>query len=236
MYILYMCLEFHEGWGREQIATSTLHILLPFGSATKATANHRLAHGNRSSTDMSTNPPALGNSNTSTDARDALIIGAAVIALLVFLVALRFFCNLFLDITLLGEPERARRSLSEVFRCLCPWWHVRTQPEADTTSNDIRNNSPTEQPALILKSKILTRADIEEQKSHQVECEEGESTTSQSLMCSICLHELHAGDFVFVGDCRHVFHQNCMQQWVESRGRDCPNCRSEIVPPQLDET
>lgn len=184
-------------------------------------------------------------------AREALIIGASLMAMLVFFAVLRFSCNIFLDVFILDEMERARRTIREAFRSLCPWWHVRTNPSGGQA---IASNSTTPlergglvdstdaRPAVTLTSKILTRADLIQHKSrgfrggyrgttnpvqpqqHDV----GSSLSSYSIMCSICLHELHEGDHAYVGNCNHIFHKDCMVQWVESKGRDCPNCRCEL--------
>ena len=175
--------------------------------------------------------------------REAFIIGAAIMALLVFLAALRFCCNCFIDIVILDKVEAVRRSVAEAFRWAFPRWHVRTQPAAiATTSVELSNGNQGSSSPIILTSKILTKADLQERKvtakhkrpNTNTHADDLESVSSHTLMCSICLRELHEGDCAYIGPCYHIFHKECMFQWVESSGRDCPNCRSEIIPSPID--
>ncbi|EJK76528.1 hypothetical protein THAOC_01705 [Thalassiosira oceanica] len=50
--------------------------------------------------------------------------------------------------------------------------------------------------------------------------------------CAICFTEYDVGDvIVYSKHCRHVFHQECMLEWL-SRGNDnCPTCRSTFYVP-----
>lgn len=188
---------------------------------------------------MSSNSsPLQGTNNDDMGTREALIIGAAIIAMLVFLAMLRFCCNIFIDIIILENVEAARRSIAEAVRWAFPRWHVRTQPTSSTTTTSVQvTNSAGQSTAAptALTSKILTKADLQVQerktaKHKKRHGDELESVSSHTLMCSICLHELQEGDSAYIGPCEHIFHEDCMAQWVESRGRDCPNCRSEIIP------
>lgn len=174
--------------------------------------------------------------------REALIIGAASMAMMIFLIMLRLACNSCIDLFLLG----GMRNVAEAFRTLFPAWHVRTNPEQATQSRTTTGAASTSSSRIALDTKILTKTDLLEHKarycSHRnnnnnngnVSEEIVESSiASYSIMCSICLQELFDGDHVFVGDCNHIFHKDCMLQWVvQSQGRDCPNCRCEIVPRQ----
>ena len=182
---------------------------------------------------MSSNSSLLGTNND-TGTQEALIIGAAIVAMLVFLAALRFVCNIFIDIVILENVEAARRSMAEAFRWAFPLWHVRTQPTDTATSVEMQHGNQTISSPVALTTKILTKADFQEHKttSHRRpnHVEEVESVSSHTLMCSICLHDFHEGESAYIGPCDHIFHKECILQWVESRGRDCPNCRSEIIP------
>ena len=203
--------------------------------------------------------------------KEAFLIGAAMMAFLIFLAVLRFCCNLLIDVIILDQFERARRSVQEVFRFLFPWWHVRTQPSSANLAVEIgsggrrnpgasANTSPSmmtinqQHVSRILRaSKVLTKNDMEKFKAkhhhhrHQQQHHTTKTTSynnnhnntnndeesvssTMMMMCSICIHDIHEGDNVYVGDCNHIFHQDCMIQWVQSKGKDCPNCRSEIIP------
>lgn len=46
-------------------------------------------------------------------------------------------------------------------------------------------------------------------------------------ICSICLVEFEGEDAVSkLGRCGHVFHFNCIEQWLERNQFSCPLCRS----------
>lgn len=53
------------------------------------------------------------------------------------------------------------------------------------------------------------------------------NSTGSGERCSICVSELRIGDEVFVLGCRHLFHRDCLAQWLSHRG-SCPNCRYRI--------
>ncbi|KAG4188316.1 hypothetical protein ERO13_A08G155750v2 [Gossypium hirsutum] len=49
-----------------------------------------------------------------------------------------------------------------------------------------------------------------------------------SLECAICLAEFSDGDMLrFLTICCHVFHQECIDHWLESH-KTCPVCRQEL--------
>lgn len=54
-------------------------------------------------------------------------------------------------------------------------------------------------------------------------------SSSGGERCSICVCELELGDEVFLLDCRHLFHRECLAEWLSLRAQ-CPNCRGRIGP------
>lgn len=64
------------------------------------------------------------------------------------------------------------------------------------------------------------------------------STTADSTnvfdgggICSICLEDfLHEQD-LFLLPCRHVFHPECVQSWLQDQG-NCPNCKQDLAQPR----
>ena len=56
----------------------------------------------------------------------------------------------------------------------------------------------------------------------------------QNAECSICLAQLNRGDLVSKSnnrDCNHVFHKECVQEWLVLHV-ECPMCRKEfLIPP-----
>jgi hypothetical protein len=177
---------------------------------------------------------------------EALIIGAGIIGLLIFLVILRFGFTICLDVCVLGESDRARRSIAELWRKICPCWHRRTQPQ------DLESESNVEIPDVIivaeedryvildsiLKSREVTADDVKlwKEKHQRTEASEvhsdeeaSRSSNAFGFDCSICLNELIEGNVAITATCGHVYHRKCIHQWVISRRTDCPNCRTEIV-------
>ena len=50
--------------------------------------------------------------------------------------------------------------------------------------------------------------------------------------CSICLENIKYSEGSFLNECEHIFHKNCLNNWLETN-TTCPNCRTDIsyVPP-----
>ncbi|ESQ39953.1 hypothetical protein EUTSA_v10001158mg [Eutrema salsugineum] len=47
--------------------------------------------------------------------------------------------------------------------------------------------------------------------------------------CIVCLSTLKAGEEVRKLDCRHVFHKECLEGWLQHLNFNCPLCRSPLV-------
>lgn len=182
---------------------------------------------------------------------EALIIGAGIIGLLIILVILRFGFNILLDVCVLGDADRVKRSIAELWRKLCPCWHRRTQPENLESENNVELPDASivaivEEEDLsttfdsILKSREVTADDVKlwkEKHHHHTDAIEGlsdeEASRSSNAFvfdCSICLNELKEGNMAITATCGHVYHRKCIHQWLINRRTDCPNCRTEIVP------
>jgi hypothetical protein len=50
--------------------------------------------------------------------------------------------------------------------------------------------------------------------------------------CAFCLEEYEAGDEIVYSDmqCEHVFHKDCLMQWLSTGKKRCPVCRHWFVP------
>lgn len=46
----------------------------------------------------------------------------------------------------------------------------------------------------------------------------------EEINCSICLEVLDCGDSVIRLPCTHLFHENCITDWLKT-SKSCPNCR-----------
>jgi hypothetical protein len=187
---------------------------------------------------------------------DALILGlrgAGIIGCLMFLIVLCFAVNIIGDVCVLGEPGRARRSIAEVWRNICPVWLRGTQPEEPESENNVaiphavaeEDRSVLLDALLksglldtILKSREVTSDDVIlwKEKHHRTEGSESHSDEEASMSspfcfeCSICLNDLNEGNLAFTAKCEHVYYRKCIHQWVISRRTDCPNCRAEMLP------
>ncbi|KAI3691924.1 hypothetical protein L6452_31727 [Arctium lappa] len=52
-------------------------------------------------------------------------------------------------------------------------------------------------------------------------------------MCSVCLNDVGGGDPIReLVNCRHVFHRECLDRWVDEGQVTCPLCRSMLLPPK----
>ncbi|KAF8096272.1 hypothetical protein N665_0313s0038 [Sinapis alba] len=47
--------------------------------------------------------------------------------------------------------------------------------------------------------------------------------------CIVCLSTLKRGEEVRKLDCRHVFHKQCLEGWIEHLNFNCPLCRSPLI-------
>ncbi|KAK4373328.1 hypothetical protein RND71_008712 [Anisodus tanguticus] len=47
--------------------------------------------------------------------------------------------------------------------------------------------------------------------------------------CVVCLNRLGDGEHVRKLDCRHVFHKECFDGWLDTFNFNCPICRSPLV-------
>ncbi|KAL4486140.1 hypothetical protein ABPG72_012193 [Tetrahymena utriculariae] len=45
--------------------------------------------------------------------------------------------------------------------------------------------------------------------------------------CSICQEEIWSGKIVQF-ECNHIFHSQCIHQWLKTKKNACPNCRESI--------
>jgi hypothetical protein len=52
----------------------------------------------------------------------------------------------------------------------------------------------------------------------------------EEAACSICLDSISRGETVqYMDDCPHMFHLDCVRDWLEQFSRSCPLCRSVIA-------
>ncbi|XP_009114249.1 E3 ubiquitin-protein ligase RHA2B-like [Brassica rapa] len=57
-----------------------------------------------------------------------------------------------------------------------------------------------------------------------------DNAASASSDCIVCLSTLKTGEQVRKLDCRHVFHKQCLEGWIQHLNFNCPLCRSPLIP------
>ncbi|XP_020236950.1 RING-H2 finger protein ATL3-like [Cajanus cajan] len=48
--------------------------------------------------------------------------------------------------------------------------------------------------------------------------------------CRVCLAEFQEGEKVRNLNCRHTFHKDCLDQWLQQYCATCPLCRNKVLP------
>ncbi|XP_020584294.1 probable E3 ubiquitin-protein ligase XERICO [Phalaenopsis equestris] len=51
-----------------------------------------------------------------------------------------------------------------------------------------------------------------------------------SILKEICLARFEPESVVNRLPCGHLFHQSCVERWIEYRNNTCPLCRSHLLP------
>ncbi|GKB49737.1 E3 ubiquitin protein ligase RHA1B-like protein [Tanacetum coccineum] len=55
--------------------------------------------------------------------------------------------------------------------------------------------------------------------------------------CAVCLYEFEAGDEIRnLTNCRHIFHKNCLDRWMDHDQKTCPLCRTTFIPDELQDS
>ena len=57
-----------------------------------------------------------------------------------------------------------------------------------------------------------------------VEFEEGK----EEVECAVCTEVIKEGAKVYKLPCKHVFHKECIDKWLEEH-KNCPNCRADLT-------
>lgn len=83
--------------------------------------------------------------------REALIIVAAVALLLIFLVILRFGCNICIDVCVLRDLTEARRTATDFWNCLCPFCRIREIEQDEEQMQDASEIALADVNSLLLR-------------------------------------------------------------------------------------
>lgn len=52
-----------------------------------------------------------------------------------------------------------------------------------------------------------------------------ETLLSDSISCNICLEELKKDESLVRLHCSHIYHKDCIKEWLTKQSTKCPNCR-----------
>lgn len=87
-----------------------------------------------------------------------------------------------------------------------------------------------------VKPPVASREDIEKsgleiiKASSLLEYEKAGKVASNTVeRCLICLDDYDPEDNLRLLSCRHVFHKQCVDKWLEQGRNNCPACRSKGV-------
>ncbi|KAG7338328.1 ring finger domain containing protein [Nitzschia inconspicua] len=93
------------------------------------------------------------------NAKLGLVLVAIVLLFLFTMVALKLCCNMMIDVMVLRDADSFMRTVSQLRRTLCPWWHPRT--EASTLQHGNNASSLDLPPRSTGHSSDTLRIDIE---------------------------------------------------------------------------
>lgn len=100
-------------------------------------------------------------------------------------------------------------------------WHFRRNPTTNNGNQAASNENSGLDPSLIQLYPTFTYSSV---KGYRCE--------SYGLECAICLSEFVEDDLLrLLTVCYHVFHQECIDLWLESH-KTCPVCRRDLDLPK----
>ncbi|RDX92058.1 E3 ubiquitin-protein ligase RHA2A, partial [Mucuna pruriens] len=70
-----------------------------------------------------------------------------------------------------------------------------------------------------------------EEKNPTIRCTTRLKT--EHIDCRVCLSEFEEGDKVRNLSCRHTFHKDCLDQWLQQYCATCPLCRNKVLPDDI---
>lgn len=51
--------------------------------------------------------------------------------------------------------------------------------------------------------------------------------------CTVCLSEIEEGERIRKLRCKHTFHRDCLDQWLQQYWATCPLCRTKVLPDEI---
>ncbi|XP_073314096.1 RING-H2 finger protein ATL29-like [Primulina huaijiensis] len=99
-------------------------------------------------------------------------------------------------------------------------WHIRHSPSRNPAAGHITSTSPGLDPVIIQSFPSFSYSSVKDYRREKY-----------GLECAICLIEFVDSDILrLLTSCCHVFHQECIDLWLESH-KTCPVCRRNLDSP-----
>ncbi|OIT28955.1 uncharacterized protein LOC107786351 [Nicotiana tabacum] len=54
-----------------------------------------------------------------------------------------------------------------------------------------------------------------------------------SESCAVCLSPFEEGEEVRKLKCKHIFHKDCLDTWLQQDSATCPLCRNKVLPEEI---
>lgn len=54
-----------------------------------------------------------------------------------------------------------------------------------------------------------------------------------SVECAVCLSLFEEGELIRKLKCKHTFHKDCLDRWLQQDWATCPLCRSKVLPEEI---
>ncbi|XP_027336742.1 E3 ubiquitin-protein ligase RHA1B-like [Abrus precatorius] len=62
----------------------------------------------------------------------------------------------------------------------------------------------------------------------------GDLEENKETSCAVCLFEFSAEEEIrCMRNCTHIFHQSCVDRWIDHDQKTCPLCRTPFVPDDM---
>lgn len=89
--------------------------------------------------------------------------------------------------------------------------------------------TPEEVRTLVRRSQLVNMRQLRAQREQGGRTPERRRISPAASTCVICLERVrHRRERIFLDPCGHVFHKDCIVQWLEKLPRKCPSCRVEV--------
>ncbi|KAJ7951171.1 E3 ubiquitin-protein ligase RHA1B [Quillaja saponaria] len=133
-----------------------------------------------------------------------------------------FFPNLFLrTLTILGF---IRNLIFVLFKFLGLSDFIETEVLWSDSHVRITDNPPI--------SALLIREFLPVNKFDDLTVSDGVGDSPES--CAVCLYEFEGGEEIrWLKNCKHIFHRDCLDRWMDHDQKTCPLCRTPFVPDDM---